>query len=417
MQYRVTPKDGKWIIQRKTDRKTMCKPFKEKKDAEIALEKLIISDAKTIIIKPSVPGLNFEFKKEFKAYAEARLSEAGIGKQHTKKSMQGYLSDFTQRIEPYMPEVSLSDFNVVVLEQFLIACHKAGYSYRTLLRTCRNIRTFLRRMELEEKNPNLSTLNFKIETFGPILPEDHDDKYEKQIEVITDEQITKLFDNLLSQRDKDFKSALTFAILTCQFLFGLRRGEMQGLKKSHVDLENGYLHIKGSWLSHENRYVNRTKNRGSRRSIELDATATKFFSYWLEYLKQHHPYNNYVFPSSRGSGPVAAAHISDLIWSCYAANGLAKIHFKGGHVVVDESPFKYAPLKTFRHRVATQLIDAMSSNPELTANYVKSIVGHTRFETTRDRYGNHNLIRSKTLNARLEQKSKALNTNIISKLI
>jgi integrase len=416
MKYRVTPKDGKWIIQKKADRKTMCKPFVEKKDAEIALENLIISEAKTII-KPSVEGLNFAFKSEYKAYAMARLAETGLGKLHTKKSMQSYWSDYAQRIEPHMPEVSLSDFNVVVLEEFLLNCHKAGFSYRTLSRTCRNIRTFLRRMSLEEKNPNLSTLNFKIECFGPILPEDHDARYERAVEVISDEQITKLFSNLLNQRDKDFKSALTFAIITCQFLFGLRRGEMQGLKKSHVDLENSYLHIRGSWLSHENRYVNRTKNRGSRRSIELDATAKKFFVYWLDYLKQHHPYNNYLFPSSRGSGPVATAHISDLIWSCYAANGLAKIHYKGGHVVVDESPFKFAPLKTFRHRVATQLIDAMSSNPELTANYVKSVVGHTRFETTRDRYGNHNLIRSKTLDVRLEQKSKALNTNIISKLI
>ena len=32
--YRVTPKDGGWIVQRKSDRKTMHKPFIKQKEAE-----------------------------------------------------------------------------------------------------------------------------------------------------------------------------------------------------------------------------------------------------------------------------------------------------------------------------------------------------------------------------------------------
>ena len=39
------------------------------------------------------------------------------------------------------------------------------------------------------------------------------------------------------------------------------------------------------------------------------------------------------------------------------------------------------------------------SEAGLTANYVKSVVGHTRFTTTQDRYGNHSgkITRAKTL--------------------
>ena len=88
-----------------------------------------------------------------------------------------------------------------------------------------------------------------------------------------------------------------------------------------------------------------------------------------------------------------------MMWRIYERMGLAKLEWKKDHCVVISSPFKGSPTKTFRHRLATALIDAMNSEAGLTANYVKSVVGHTRFTTTQDRYGNHNgkIVRSKTL--------------------
>ena len=47
---------------------------------------------------------------------------------------------------------------------------------------------------------------------------------------------------------------------------------------------------------------------------------------------------------------------------------------------------------------------------KLSRNYVKSVVGHSRFQTTRDRYGNHNI---KATRALTDAKSKALGSNLI----
>ena len=55
----------------------------------------------------------------------------------------------------------------------------------------------------------------------------------------------------------------------------------------------------------------------------------------------------------------------------------------------------------------------MTADKNLDINYVKSLVGHTRFQTTRDRYGNHNLIGSQEeVAARVASRKKALSLNL-----
>jgi len=63
------------------------------------------------------------------------------------------------------------------------------------------------------------------------------------------------------------------------------------------------------------------------------------------------------------------------------------------------------------------LINSMNSEKTLDANYIKSVIGHTRFQTTRDRYGNHALIGTEEeRKARIEAKQRALNLHHIVKL-
>ena len=47
------------------------------------------------------------------------------------------------------------------------------------------------------------------------------------------------------------------------------------------------------------------------------------------------------------------------------------------------------PTRTFRHSLATHLINALKSEKALDQNYVKSVFGHGTFKTTEDVYGGH----------------------------
>ena len=44
-------------------------------------------------------------------------------------------------------------------------------------------------------------------------------------------------------------------------------------------------------------------------------------------------------------------------------------------------------------------------------NYIKKTLGHTRFQTSQDRYGNHNTVVAKSTTA---TKGRLLNSNLIS---
>ena len=48
---------------------------------------------------------------------------------------------------------------------------------------------------------------------------------------------------------------------------------------------------------------------------------------------------------------------------------------------------------------------------KLSRNYIKKTLGHTRFQTSQDRYGNHNTIVAKSTTA---TKGKLLNSKLIS---
>lgn len=402
--WRITPKRNGWIVITKTDRKQTHKNvFAKKADAQAHYDSLY---NKLSVEKPSTQKIVDAYEKFVKdRQAVAAKSTLAL----TIKGLSGHVSDLKLRVKPYMPNVLLSDFKYPIMKQFLIDCHAAGHKYKRLQRTVKHLKTFLRVMQALGNNPCTDMLAFDINTVHEIKPADHNEVYEQPVEVIDEETVKKILIDLNANKDKDYKSAISFAVVCTLFLFGLRRSEMMALKRHHVNTRDGVLSIKGVYLPAEGGYLRRTKNRGSFRDIDMDENGTKFFYWYLNWLEKNMPHSNWLFPSSRGSNPLSSKSLSNIMWSIYERMGLATLEWKenNNYCVVKKSPFKYAPTKTFRHRLATMLIDAMHYEKGLTANYVKSVVGHTRFTTTQDRYGNHN---RKVVKAKTNAKSRVLGT-------
>ena len=80
-----------------------------------------------------------------------------------------------------MTDCLLSDFKADQMKDLLRKCHKAGYEYKTLERMVRNIKTFLREMAADSKNPCLDMLQFQIEKFHEIIPADHERDMKKKL--------------------------------------------------------------------------------------------------------------------------------------------------------------------------------------------------------------------------------------------
>ena len=182
------------------------------------------------------------------------------------------------------------------------------------------------------------------------------------------------------------------------------------LKIKDVDFDNSILSINSVYIQKEGGLLKRTKNKGSFRNIDVDENGLLFFNWWTNTVKKFKPNTDWLYPSFRGESPLSDSGFSNLMWETLSDYGFAKIHFHKGHVVVDESPFKNAVSKMFRHRLGTTLINAMDYE-KLDRNYIKKTLGHTRFTTSQDRYGNHNTVVAKSTTA---TKGRLLNSKLIS---
>ena len=413
--YRVTPKNGKWIIQKIDDRTTVsAKPFIKKTDAENAMYAMEASNQKT-----KHDG-SITFNQAFKKFAEWKLSLHSENGRVDFHSLQRYDTEYRQRISKYMnKEVLLSDFNIVAMEEYLDNLKAAGVPFKTMRKSVKDIKHFLRRAKAVDLKPNESMLEYNILENLAVVPEDDDEIYKKEIDIniLDDQKVMAIMDQLYQgMKAKDINATNTFAIFCILFFTGLRASELSGIRKDAVDLDKRLLHIQGTWRNH--RWKNKTKNRGSKRSIEIDDELAKFFEMWLYFRMEYKPDNIYLL-AGKNNGPLSYQYIYDHIWKTYAAHGLANITLKkGGHVKVLSSPLKGYPTKIFRHRFGSHLIAAMNSNPLMDQNRVKRFIGHTKFSTSSDVYGNKEIRGTvEERKALAAAKADANKSNIFSKIV
>lgn len=401
----IVRKRGGFIVREKATRKQINQGIlRLRRDALEFIDNLINKESQ---IKPS----NLMFKSEFKKFADERWDIAADPTiQLTFGGAQGYKSDWNKRIDPLFDDCLLSDFKYSQMSTFIIKCHKAGHKFKTLARMVRNIKAFLNVMAERGNRPCLDMLKYDITKQWEVVPADHEERYEKETVIIDEKQLGDMILDLQKSKDKDFKSAYKFALISTLFLFGLRRGEVKGRKQKDVDFDNAILSINSVYIQKEGGLLKRTKNKGSFRNIDVDENGLLFFNWWINTVKKFKPDTDWLYPSFRGDSPLSDSGFSNLMWTTLADYGFAKIHFHKGHVVVDESPFKNAVSKMFRHRLGTTLINSMDYE-KLSRNYIKKTLGHTRFTTSQDRYGNHNTVVAKSTTA---TKGRLLNSKLIS---
>ena len=384
--YRVTPKNKKWIVQKIDDRSTVSPhPFTKKADAENCMFELMAAEKK-ITIQEEQGGETVV--DAFKEFAGWKVDQSDEDNRITDHSMKRYDTEYRLRISKYMDKkVLLSNFNIKDMENYLDACKAAEVPFKTMRKSVKDIKHFLRRMKAIGKDPRMDNEKFDILTYHKVIPHDDDLIYRKEVELIGDNKIKEILNEIFKGFGKDRNATNAFGIFCMLFLFGLRASELAGLKKDCVDFDNELLNIKGTWINQT--YYNKTKNRGSRRKIEMDNDSIKFLNVWMDHLDKNHKYSTWLFPGLKGDGPLSYKYINALVWKTYAKMGLAEIEVRrDGHVKIINSILKGQPTKMFRHRLASNLISAMAANPLLDQNRVKSIVGHTQFATTEKIYGN-----------------------------
>ena len=175
------------------------------------------------------------------------------------------------------------------------------------------------------------------------------------------------------------------------------RGSMVGDAAVDSGFAQGYVDVQGAWDSENNVYRTETKNAGSKRLVyfDPDGRAAEVLKWILDYSNKKYPASDYVVAATRGNNPLSNFMFRKVVYATYEQLGLAKLEWhrsNSSHKFrIIWSPFKDCASKTWRHLKAAQLIQERQ-RLELSDNYIKKIMGHDLYSTTRDIYGDHDLL-------------------------
>jgi len=407
---RISKKRNKYVILNYSDnRKQIGKGVTNKTEAKQLLTQLITD----VATKKVVVSNRYKFKDEYKKYAEQRLLSAEDKTVRLSKasirSFEGYYRNY---ISDCFPDVYVDEVNGPLLGKFVETVYlkkNNSFSGQSLWKTAKsiisNIKTFLRYADSLDMKVNQSVFNWKMSNQYHLQPEDDNLFYKKETNPINPFEVKKLMDNLYQNRNKNF-DAFYQLIAVATFIFtGLRFSELKGILKENVDLVRQTIFIAGVYDHNEGRYKNKTKRKASKREIDIQDDFLPLLKEWMNKIKNIN--NPYLFPSTKTEGPISCSKFRTMIWTAYEANGLAVLKWKvtdknningkrnPGHrgitksFTVVSSPFQGCPTKTFRHSLATHLINALKYDKSLDQNYVKNVLGHGDYRTTEGIYGNH----------------------------
>ena len=404
---------NKFVIQDwSNDRKQIAR-YSTKTAARAALKKLIAD----VATKKVVIDDRHKVRDIFQKYAVKRLEDADTGGKLTREGVRRYDAFWRNYLFDTMPDVYLDELRNKHIEELvkqLYLKHKA--TYRTAQNIVSAILTFIRwciGQDIIEQSP---VLLWRWKNHQHLIPPDSKDEKKKETTLISQDQCQNLIDNLVANKNKDWLSSFKLMIIAALAFTGLRLSELIGITYDKIDISNQQILIDGRYDFREGYRKNRTKNQGSNRLIDIVDEFLPLLKWWM-FLNKSHP-SNYLFPATRGTGPISEKKVRDTLWKTYAENGLAVIkeitRSSGGkYFRVIESPFKGCPTKTYRHFVATSLINAMSSDPLLNKNIVKDALGHGLYSTTEEIYGNHMMVVSKDKRQQIRQaKQKAIGLRI-----
>ncbi len=383
---RIVPKRNRYVIQDfDNNRKQIGKPYQTKFAANQKLNILVAHIATNKVVITD----RYKLRTTFELFAKQRLLDAETGGNLTKEGVRRYDAFWRKYLHNTMPDLFLDQLRNKHIEQLIKDLYsKHNLPYRTVWNIIASVKTFLRWCISKDYIFNTPVLEFTWTNYRHLQPRDTD---KEPTTLISQEQCQELIYNLIDNKNKDYLSSYKLMLFASFAFTGLRMTELLGLQYQHIDLDNQLIHVQGRYNYREGCFVQKTKNKGSTRAIDIVDDFLPLLKWWM-FINKDHP-SNYLFPATRGTGPISEYRARRLIWQTYEENNLAVIKWskKSGSVSykVISSPFKGCPTKTYRHYVATSLINAMSSDPMLNKNNVKNALGHDLFRTTEEIYGNH----------------------------
>ena len=393
--YWIRNKNNKFVVQKIID-------GKQKQIADFparALAEKYVEKHKIAAHLEKVVDKEYSFHELFLKFAtQKQQGGRNIKTCITKSAGDRYMAHFKLYIQPNFDDCPVHTIGGAKLKVFIEKLLDNGNKpelYKTANLVLANLRRFFRWCAANQYYENFqSALAYRIpEQFEPL---DSNLRDPVKATVINPTDAAKLLDYVWQHREDDYKFSYACMIFHILFYFGFRRSEILGLKKSQINIAQGYVDIQGAWDSENNVYRTETKNDGSKRLVYFDPNgkAAQVLKWILEYSNKKYPASDYVVAATRGNNPLSNFMFRKVVYATYEQLGMAKIKWHKSNnshkFTIIHSVFKGCMSKTWRHLKAAQLIKDQQTL-KLSDNYIKDVMGHDQIETTRSIYGDHDL--------------------------
>lgn len=368
-----------------------------------ALAKKYVDNYKVAYAMAKVVDKEYSFHELFEKFATIKRDGGrNIKSCITKSAGNRYMSHFNNYIKPNFPDCAVHTIGGLKLQEFIdrfLGKHNNNTYrpdlYKTANLVLANLRRFFKWCIRMEYHSNFqSALLYRI----PREQEPRESFMRDPVvaTVINPKDAAKLLEFVWEHRNDSIHAGYACMIFYILFYFGFRRSEILGLKKSQVNLTDNYVYVGGKFDVEHWTYSTETKNTGSKRKVYFNPNgdAKAKLEWMLSFSNKIRPDSDFLIAATRGSAPLSPFMFRKIVYATYEFLGLAKIKWNNDKnskkFTIISCPFKGCMSKTWRHLKAAQLIKNRA-RLELSENYIKSVMGHDDYNTTRGIYGDHDL--------------------------
>lgn len=341
--------------------------FEDKLEAKQYRNNLVLNQAKALKSQATIT-----VRQAWKQYADYKFNLYDKHSRLSEHQAKDYLRT-SQMVQDWFPQhILLRNLSEKDLKHFFLKLKEQGQSFNNAkINTYR----FKGMFEYFISEDVVDFKDFSIKLFRTSKYPELGDHEPKETPLYNRAEYTRIFNSIKSINKDSYLDCVCFVGVAAIMLTGVRPAEGRGIEWSKISFQTGRLIIDQQALGN-GQIVPRTKAKGSDRTLVLPTRLIKILIRWKERQAQtiHEP--RYVLEMPGKKRPITDELLRDFLF----------VHLKKLGLV---SKFKGSPFKSFRHTVATALVNEQNRTPDLDDNRLKRQIGHRDTKLTKGLYGNH----------------------------
>lgn len=366
---KVTKRGGVYVVQLQNElgKYIQVAKFEDELDAKQYRKQLVKDTAKALKSQAAIT-----VRQAWKQYSQYKFDLYDKHDRLSEHQAEDYLRT-SKMVQDWFPQhILLRNLSKKDLKNFFIKLKEEGQSFNNAKVITYRFKGMFEYFIGEEV---VDYKDFSIKLFKVADYPELGEHTPKATPLYNRSEYTSIFNSIKNINKDSYLDCVCFVGVATIMLTGVRPAEGRGIEWSKISFQTGRLLIDQQALGN-GQIVPRTKAKGSDRTLVLPTRLIKILIRWKERQRDtiHEP--KYLLEMPGKKRPITDELLRDFLFAHLDKLGLA-------------DKFKGSPFKSFRHTVATALVNEQNRSPDFDDNRLKRQIGHRDTKLTKGLYGNH----------------------------